>query len=79
VVNEDAVQLFAHPEISRAWMSMSVRLALHAAERLVDHDPRVRQRRTACPGRRRQQQLAHGGRLPMQIVEIAGFTYCIVS
>src|SRR2546427_299486 len=39
VVHEDAVQLLAHPE-DLAGLDVDVgRLALHAAQRLVDHDP----------------------------------------
>src|SRR5207247_3006068 len=58
VVDEDAVELLAHPQY---FLGLDVdvrRLALHAAKGLVDHDPRVRQREPLAPGAGAQQQRA---------------------
>jgi len=79
VVLEDAVQLLAHPEDFPGLDVDVGRLALRAAQRLVDQDPRVRQGEPLALGAGAEQERGHEAAWPMQIVEMAGFTYCIVS
>jgi hypothetical protein len=45
-------------------MSMSVAWPLDPSERLVDHDPRVRQGKALVLGAGRQEERSHRGRLP---------------
>ena len=79
VVHQDAVQLLAHAQ-DLPGLDVDVGgLALHAAQRLVDHDARVGQREALALGARGEEQRAHQAAWPMQMVETAGFTYCIVS
>jgi len=77
VVHEDAVELLAHPQ-DLLGLDVDVGgLALHAAQRLVDHDARVRQARKRLPLAPAHSSSAPiEAALPMQIVEMAGFTYC---
>src|SRR3989441_8974491 len=52
VVGQDAVQLLAHPE-DLLGLDVDVGgLPLHAAQRLVEHDPRMGQGEPACPWHR---------------------------
>ena len=57
------------------------RRALRAARRLVDHDPRVRQRASACPcvPRGEQERIPCDAAMPMQIVFTGACRCCIVS
>ena len=55
------------------------RLALEAAERLVDHDARVRQRVALALGAGREQEAPIDAAWPMQIVATSQRTYCMVS
>src|SRR5688500_4560190 len=64
VQREDLVQAPARVE-DLARMDLDVGgLAMEAAERLVDHDARMRQRKALALGASRQQHRAHRGRLP---------------
>ena len=79
MVDEDVVQLLAHAQ-DLPGLDVDVGgLALHAAQRLVDHDARVGQREALALGPRRQEHAPMDAACPMQMVEMAGFTYCMVS
>ena len=54
-------------------------LALGAGGGLVDHDLRVGQGQTLALGPGGQQEGAHAGGQPMQMVDTSHLTYCMVS
>src|SRR5213596_772427 len=64
VLHEDVVHLLAQPD-DLARLDVDVGgLALHAAERLMDHDAGVREREALALAPRREQPGGHAGRLP---------------
>src|SRR5213080_2832483 len=64
VLDQDVVHLLAQPD-DLARLDVDVgRLALHPAERLVDHDTGVGQREALALGSRREEPRGHAGRLP---------------
>ena len=64
VLDQELVQLVARPQ-DLLGVDVDVgRLAREAAQRLVDHDARVRQRVALALGAGREQERAHRGRLP---------------
>jgi hypothetical protein len=61
VIDEDAVELLAHPE-DLLGLDVDVgRLPLGAAQRLVDQDARVRQGEPLALGAGREQERGHRG------------------
>ena len=79
MVDEDAVQLRPHPE---NFLRLDVDiggLSLDAAQRLVDHDPRGGSAKRLPLAPAASSSAPIDAACPMQMVEIAGFTYCIVS
>jgi hypothetical protein len=79
VVVQDLVQPILDPQ-DLARVDVDVRgLSAESAHRLVEQHARVRQREALARRAGRQQDRRHGGGLPMQMVEMSGFTNCIVS